>query len=282
MALLGSLRFYSGLSRALGPGAAAGIAIRRKLGMKGEMTAKWKGRPLILRPCESDPTLVSLILGDGEYSMKDNVVEALRTLSRQWRAEGTTPVIVDGGANVGYASAYFAATFPEAVVVAVEPSAASFDLLKRNSASFPQIRPVYGALWSGDKGVSLVSEKDESWGDHVEAGGTVPSMRLEDLIAGVPNGRALIIKLDIEGAEREVCEASGEALRSSPCVVIEPHDWLKPGGGCLSPLYAALQGREMDTFVIGENIVVVDSALVRTGRLAEPAVAERPQLAAVN
>jgi FkbM family methyltransferase len=268
MALLGALRFYSGLSRAFGPGVMASMALRRKLGLKSEMSARWNGRRLYVRPFESDPILASSILGYGEYRMRAAVQDGLSRLAALWRSEGSTPVIIDGGANVGFAALYFASAFPETVILAVEPSEVSIGMLKRNCAGMEAIRPIHGAIWSGREGVSLKSEPGECWGDHVEAGGLIPSMRLEDLIAMIPNARPLIIKLDIEGAEREVCAASRDVLRQAACLVIEPHDWLRPGGGCLSPLYDALQGREMDTFLLGENLVLIESGVVRAGSAA--------------
>lgn len=77
--------------------------------------------------------------------------------------------------------------------------------------------------------------------------------------------------LDIEGAEREVCAAAREPLRQAACLMIEPHDLMFPGSGCLSGLYRALAGRCVDTLIRGENLIIHDSALVR----ADPAAGAR-------
>ena len=79
----------------------------------------------------------------------------------------------------------------------------------------------------------------------------------------IPNSRPLIIKLDIEGAENEVCRASPELLRQAACLLTEPHDRLNPGSSCLSPLYDALHGRRVDTLLVGEYIAMVASELLR-------------------
>ena len=54
-----------------------------------------------------------------------------------------------------------------------------------------------------------------------------PSLLLQDLMKTVPGGLPLIIKLDIEGAEGEVCRSAPELLRKAACLLIEPHDYLK-------------------------------------------------------
>jgi len=50
-----------------------------------------------------------------------------RRLARKWRASGQTPVIIDGGANVGDAALHFARLYPEAVIIAVEPNPETFE-----------------------------------------------------------------------------------------------------------------------------------------------------------
>ena len=93
----------------------------------------------------------------------------------------------------------------------------------------------------------------------------VPSVTLDQLVARAPRARPLIIKLDIEGSEREVCKVSHVLLRSAPCVIIEPHDFMLPGAGNLVPLFAAIAGKEVDTLLLGENLVIADAALAADG-----------------
>jgi hypothetical protein len=77
----------------------------------------------------------------------------------------------------------------------------------------------------------------------------------------IPGGRLLIAKIDIEGAEREACAASVELLRTVPCIMIEPHDYLIPGAGCLGPIYRAVADRALDTLIHGENLILIESRL---------------------
>src|SRR6185369_12585741 len=64
--------------------------------------------------------------------------------------------ILDAGANVGFASVFFAQKFPTAKIVAIEPEASNFALLKKNSSPYPNIIPVQGALWNENKVIDLV------------------------------------------------------------------------------------------------------------------------------
>jgi FkbM family methyltransferase len=263
MSLLSSLRYHLGLARAFGVAAAISVGVRRRLRLRKPIKVRWRGEPIVLRPRESDPVVASAVLGWSEYGLGERAESALAGLAARWREKGGTPVIIDGGANVGYAALYFARTFPEAVIIAIEPNAETFRLLQENCAGHPQIQPVFGALWSHDRGVSLHSDPDLSWADSVREGGDTPSLRLQDLMRSVPGGMPLIIKLDIEGAESEVCRASPELLRRTACLLVEPHDYLKPGSACLSPLYDALKGHAVDTLLVGEYIALVASGLLK-------------------
>jgi FkbM family methyltransferase len=177
---------------------------------------------------------------------------AIKGLYNQIAASGVRPLIIDGGAHIGLASVWFALEFPLAEVIAVEPEAENFALLRRNTAGL-HVQCVHGAL--GDSyGLSRIIDTGEgTWGYQTEAtnivAGSVVRTPLADMI-GAP-GRLLIVKLDIEGAEGEVMRTHADWLRDCPVVIIEPHSWINQD--LLSPLYEA--GRSI--FQCGENVVSV-------------------------
>lgn len=253
-----------GLRRAVGWPAAANILTRRLLGLRQPVRCSAKGCRIAVRPLDSDLFVASQIFGWQEYDPGDTVTSALNQLARRWRARGRIPVIVDAGANVGYSALDFAERFPDAVVIAVEPDPETFAELVANCIGEPRIQPIHAAVWSHEGGVSLLAGSEQgSWAHKVAGLGATPSRTLASLLALVPEGRPLIIKLDIEGAEREVCAASGEDLRQAACLMIEPHDFLSPGSACLSALYGALAGRQVDTLLRGENLIIYASSLVQ-------------------
>lgn len=253
-----------GLRRAVGWPAAAIILTRRLLGLPQPVRCSVKGCRIAVRPLDSDPFVASQIFGWQEYDPGDAVTSALNQLARRWRSRGRIPVIIDAGANVGYSALDFAERFPEAVVIAVEPDPETFAELVANCIGEPRIQPVHAAVWSHEGGVSLLAGSPRGSRAHRVAGlGATPSWTLASLLALVPDGRSLIIKLDIEGAEREVCAVSGDELRETACLMIEPHDAVAPGSASLSSLYDALAGRQVDTLLRGENLIIYASALVQ-------------------
>lgn len=223
-----------------------------------------KGARIAIRPRDSDYLVAEQIFDQGQYQLGARLEQNLAQLAASWRAEGITPVVIDAGANVGYSAIEFARRLPGTIIIAIEANPQTADALKVNVADWPSIRPVRAALWSNDDGVSLVPGAAGSWSDQVSdmrSDVLVPSLTLQQAVDLTPSARPLLVKLDIEGSERAVCESSMDLLGTVPCVVIEPHDWLFPGRGCLVPLLAAMRERELDVLVHGENLVFAEPSL---------------------
>ena len=146
-------------------------------------------------------------------------------------------------------------------------------MLLQNTSQHENIRPVHGALWQDESGVELKRETSGGWSTSTvpsRSNGGVPSWRIEELLRQFPRSRVLILKLDIEGSERQVCDASPQTIRAAPCVIVEPHDYDRVGAGCLTPLYRAISGKEVDTLVQGDVLVFLDSSLCSpTGNLRD-------------
>jgi FkbM family methyltransferase len=261
-----------GLGRAIGVIGAMRILTARALRRNRSVPVQVRGlkKALELNPIGSDPFVMSQIFGWQEYFPGQKIVQRLRSIARDWIADGVRPIIVDGGANVGYSSLFFANLFPEARVIAIEPDGTSFETLRRNCQGAAAIRPLHGALWKNNDGVVIEERAQGSWSSRVGAARgkdqSVPSFTLRDLLRNEECARVLVLKLDIEGAEREVAAASPDVIRSAMCIMIEPHDFMLPGYACMAPLFRALADTLFDTHVSGENLFFFSSEL---GLLAE-------------
>ena len=254
----GRLQHLAGLARAIGPMGAARVLAGRALGRDGAVRVRAGTREVAVRPGDSDAHALAQVFGMGDYAIPEARRRRLRRIAKEWRAEGTVPLIVDGGANVGYASLFLADLIPEADVVAVEPGEATYEALLANVAAEPRVTPIRAALWSHEEGVALDGGDAGSWSAHVSDGGATPSYRLDSVVAGVPNARLLILKLDVEGAEAEVLRDAAPLLGDVPCIMVEPHDFMGEGRASLAPLYAAVAGRALDTLLVGETLMLFD------------------------
>jgi FkbM family methyltransferase len=136
--------------------------------------------------------------------------------------------IIDGGANVGYTTAFYAQRFPNTTIIAVEPSKSNLTQLRRNCSGYNNVVFLEGALWPVFTPVGIVNPEAESWSYQVEAGDDSSSVQgypIEDIMRIYSIKEIDLLKLDIEGAERFLFES--EFGRWLPCVkaiVVEIHN----------------------------------------------------------
>src|SRR5687768_1231170 len=96
--------------------------------------------PVAIRPRESDLSTFRQIFYGEEYRPPVAQVEhLLRTTYERTLAEGFVPIIVDAGANVGAATLWMKAQYPQAHVVAIEPDPASSELLRQNTKGLERV-----------------------------------------------------------------------------------------------------------------------------------------------
>jgi FkbM family methyltransferase len=157
-------------------------------------------------------------------------------------------VIVDAGANIGLSAVYFANKYPSAVIYALEPEESNFKLLEMNVAAYPQIKPLHAALWSEDKQIMLVDPlgghcgfmTQEETPQKGHQHGFVPAITLDTLMKQKGLKCIDLLKVDIEGAEKEVFESCSTWIGKIGVVMVELHDRYK--AGCSEAFFEATKG----------------------------------------
>jgi len=203
--------------------------------------------PFRLRIPSSDVATYRQVFIDQEY---DFVVE-------------TQPgVIVDAGANIGLASIYFANRYPDAKIIAIEPEQSNFDLLKENTAPYSNVIPVQAALWNKHEEINLIDPGLGKWGFMTEM--KSPSERLpgsichpvmavtiDEIMRDYGLTKIDILKIDIEGAEREVFGDTSSWIGRVDAIIIELHESMK--AGCNRSFYCGSTGFDNE-WKQGENV----------------------------
>jgi FkbM family methyltransferase len=143
-------------------------------------------------------------------------------------------VIVDVGANIGAAVAFFQARRPGVRVYAYEPDPGAFRKLVRNVGGLPGVVLHEQALGDRDGAATLYSSH-QSWGSSLvhRPVGTVRPVTVEQrtlVTARDQDGldRVDLLKLDAEGAEFAILAAPG-ALDGVQAIVGELHPGFVPG-----------------------------------------------------
>ncbi|MDN4066470.1 FkbM family methyltransferase [Paenibacillus vini] len=173
----------------------------------------------------------------------------------------TPKLIIDGGANVGYGSVLFATVYPEAEIIAVEPESSNYEVLQYNTAPYGKITTKQTGLWNKDTFLKVRDIGLDKWGSIVEETvSTDPeafqASTISSLLKDYPDQVIDILKLDIEGAEKELFTSNyDEWLGRVKVLIIELHDPMKRG--CSKAFFKAISNYDFVTFVRGENLVLI-------------------------
>ena len=167
--------------------------------------------------------------------------------------------IIDLGANIGMASMFFHLTFPDANIIAVEPSRKNCRLIQENLFTISNLKVVQAAVGSEPGEVNLY---DTGKGNNAFSTSAVtervlervPRITMAQLMQGLQGDGPLIVKVDIEGAESELFTGNFEWIGSASVIIVEIHDWLHPGEALSSSLLAAMASSNFDLVFFGENL----------------------------
>ena len=177
--------------------------------------------------------------------------------------------IIDGGGNVGLTAVFFAAKYPRASIVTLEPDEDNFRLLQHNTSFYRNVQAWKSGVWN--RSAELVV-KDLGYGNDslvVEevpgpVAGSVPAFGIDDIMVKMGWEHIDILKLDVEGSEKEIFRSNFESwLPKTRVLIIELHDRIREG--CSKAVLAALSGYDFSLRIAGENLVFVNQAF-RQGR----------------
>jgi len=207
--------------------------------------------PVQLRFGTSDVWVLKEVLLDGEYDFLPQI---------------SPKVIVDAGANIGLTAIFFTNKFPDAIIYALEPEVSNYKILEANVSSYPQIRPFKTALWNQNKPINLINPDCGHWGfitldsdptQHKQLG-QVDAITLDAFMGKMNLEHIDILKIDIEGAEKEVFESSSIWIGKIGIIMTELHESLRPG--CKKAFYDAT--KEFQPEVIkGQTVMRLQTTL---------------------
>ena len=199
--------------------------------------------PITLRPNTSDMDVFQQIFINEEY---------------KFAIDRDPEVIIDAGANIGLASIYYSIKYPETKVIAIEPESSNYGLLKENIKHYPNISSTQKALWHTNTILKISNPNDYKFSFRVEesvGSQEVLSITIEELMEQYELPFIDILKMDIEGAEKEVFSSQPNWLSRVGMIAIELHDKIK--AGCSRSFYTAIDPLVKKEYRKGENVFIV-------------------------
>ena len=206
--------------------------------------------PVLCRVRDSDIRVLWQVFGERWFNLPDIQPPQL---------------IVDGGAYIGYTALFFAAHYPDAKIIAIEPNAENCELFRRNCAAYANIELIEAAVWDADVPLHIENPQDDSWMLRMEAGESaenppVDGISLTTVLTESEFDAIDLLKLDIEGAEKVVFGRNyAQWLPRTRHMLIELHERYTPG--CDDTFYAAIAEEPYQISEVGEYTILRRNAM---------------------
>ncbi|HEX4372501.1 MAG TPA: FkbM family methyltransferase, partial [Puia sp.] len=177
------------------------------------------GSFFFLRPNISDKAIFQQVFLEEQYKLITSIVTDAK-------------YIIDAGGNVGLAARYFHIHYPGAKIISIEPDQNNIIYLQKNVNNNDLIIPVKAALWYKSGKVNISNPEESPSGFMVEerSEGNIDSFSVTDMLEQYKFPYVDILKIDIEGAEKELFENNADTwLPKVKSIIIELHDNYKQG-----------------------------------------------------
>ena len=226
------------------------IAIGMTILVSGaEYEVKWKHRPVHLRRATTDFHVFQQIFVFEQYN------------ARRLKGLDEVSTIIDLGSNIGLSPLYFKMNYPNARVIAVEPEKKNFNILVKNVAGLSDVYCLNNAIWNKPANLGIYDIGLGEYGfvmgeESKNETGNVKAITMDEIIEKFQVKTIDILKIDIEGSEKELFSGNYESwLPKVRSIIIELHDWFRPG--CAASFFKAISMFDYTMSFKGENISIV-------------------------
>lgn len=202
--------------------------------------------PFAFRPDSTDIYVMQQIFQNGEY--------ILPIKNFQPR------LILDCGGNIGCSAVFFTNIYPDAQIYAVEPDRMNFKILTYNTLFYDNVHPINAALWDKETFICVKDVGLGEWGymtieTTANDSQALKTTTVSKILAESSFDEIDLLKIDIEGAEKEIFSAPNvdEWLSKVKVLVIELHDRMKKG--CSRAFFTAMSKYDWHFELRGENLI---------------------------
>ena len=176
----------------------------------------------------------------------------------------TPKYIIDGGGNIGLTACYLATKYNDATIVTVEPDYENFKILKSNGSQYPNIKMLQNGIWKKNTNLKI---EDSHVGNNAftvtetneDNGATIQALTIMHIMQQYDMPHIDVLKLDIEGSEKDVFEEGYENwLPKTKLLIVELHDKMKKG--CSRSVFNAVNKYDFSFDIKGENIIFTNNS----------------------
>jgi len=169
-----------------------------------------------------------------EYSFNKVILKKIKNLYEQILIKKKIPLIIDCGANIGASSNFFQIIYPNSKIVAIEPDIENLKILYQN-IKFDDIQIIDTAISSANKKFSIFRNNKKDFRSSFIKKKIDSSYKKKTITVGqvlkkydLKIYKPFLIKIDIEGHEKELFKKNTKWVKLFDVIIIELHDWMLP------------------------------------------------------
>lgn len=154
-------------------------------------------------------------------------------------------LVIDAGANIGYTAVLFAQWWPQNTIISIEPDRENYEFVLKNTAAYPNIRVIHGALWNKKSALCIEAGQEDGFvvremaATELRPENVTQGFTVTELLKGSGEKQIAFLKLNVEGSEKEIFSEGYNAwLPDTAAMLVELHDGKNPG--CSSAVFAAV------------------------------------------
>ena len=171
--------------------------------------------------------------------------------------------VLDCGANVGMTTLWFNKYLEPKKIISIEPDKVNYNFLLKNTQDFANIISIQAGVWKKNTKLNIEDVSKSNLGFIVKENlnGNIDAITIKQLCAKYKVDSISLLKLDIEGSEKEVFESLDDSLLNiTKLILIEFHERYSPG--CCQVVINKLYKRNTYLDFIGEKLLVVNRDLL--------------------
>jgi FkbM family methyltransferase len=139
------------------------------------------------------------------------------------------------------AAIYFAKKYKDAKIICIEPESANYELLKKNTENYVNITIIKAALWKtageiflfdtglGNDGFMTGENSMVTKTPQRTVKQTIETITIDEILDEFHINSIDILKIDIEGSEKEIFESCKNWINKTNSIIIELHERMKKG-----------------------------------------------------
>ena len=205
------------------------------------------------------------IYAEENYSLKKyEISKKIMTNFEINSRKNLKPLIIDCGSNIGSSTEYFYRIFKNSKVIGVEPNLQSLNFSKNNIISDEHLM-INKAISCENKKVYLDNTLKDNRSSKISEnkGDIVDTITVNELINYYGKEcHPFLIKIDIEGYEKDLFLKDYSWIDKFEIIIIEIHDWMYPNSANSYSFFSAMlnvmsQKNKRDMIISGENLISI-------------------------